>query len=173
MSERTDEFQGERRRRTGAPAALLLVALFALLTFTATTARAEHPGGAARRAGLAAEIEARYEVLPARDGVVLRPRSAGCGILAIEVADGEVAIDGVPADEDEVRRQARPRGRRRAPPRRAGRRPRRGLCSISAAPAGCRPRRRRRPRLRRRRRRPRPRSRRSRPSGTASASASG
>ena len=104
MFERTDDLQGDRRRRLGAPAALLLSALLSLLAFTATAISAQQgAGSAARRAGLAAEIEARYEVLPARDGLVLRPRSAGSGILAIEVADGEVAIDGEPADEDEVR----------------------------------------------------------------------
>jgi hypothetical protein len=69
----------------------------------AAAAEAERAAEVAELAGLAAEIEARYEVLPARGGVILRPRSAGRGILSIEVADGEVAIDGERASRSAVR----------------------------------------------------------------------
>jgi hypothetical protein len=116
MLKRTEPSRGGRRR-PGVPAALLV---FALLLVASVAVARQDGGGAgaverspaagraaeiARNASLAAEIEARYEVLPARDGLVLRPRLAGSNVLAIEVSDGEVAIDGEPASRSEVRRK--------------------------------------------------------------------
>lgn len=44
---------------------------------------------------LAATVEAGYEVLPTREGLLLRPLAADAGARAIEIAGGEVAVDGV------------------------------------------------------------------------------
>jgi len=46
------------------------------------------------RPGLAALLAERYRALPTRDGVMLVPRQEIVGIRSIEVADGEVAING-------------------------------------------------------------------------------
>lgn len=61
----------------------------------------EAPAGPAE-SGLADEIAARFEVLPTRDGLLLRPRAAGAGYHAIEVEDGEVAVDGETLAGDEL-----------------------------------------------------------------------
>jgi len=42
---------------------------------------------------LAAEISERFEVLPTREGLLLRPREEA-GYRAVEIANGEVAVDG-------------------------------------------------------------------------------
>ncbi len=54
-------------------------------------------------AGLRAQIEQRYDLLPLRDGVVLRPRSSSSGVRSIEVAGGAVAIDGQTVTGAELR----------------------------------------------------------------------
>lgn len=45
-------------------------------------------------AALRTELERRYDVVPVREGVVLRPRVTGSGIQSIEVTGGAIAIDG-------------------------------------------------------------------------------
>lgn len=47
--------------------------------------------------------EQRFEVLPLREGVALRPRDPSRGIRSIEVTRGQVAIDGQPATGAELR----------------------------------------------------------------------
>jgi hypothetical protein len=54
-------------------------------------------------ATLRAQIERRYEALPLRDGVALRPRSATGGVRSVEVAGGTIAIDGQPVTGAELR----------------------------------------------------------------------
>src|SRR5262245_57434637 len=54
-------------------------------------------------ATLRASIERRFEVLPIRDGVVLRPRERSRGVMSIEVTNDLVAIDGQPATGPELR----------------------------------------------------------------------
>lgn len=49
------------------------------------------------------QLEQRFEVLPLRDGVALRPRSPAPGVRSIEVADGTVAINGRVVTGAEVR----------------------------------------------------------------------
>lgn len=67
------------------------------------------PGGAAAQetrtdsAGLRDRIEQRFEVLPIREGLVLRPRDAARGIRSIEVTAGPIAVDGEPATGAELR----------------------------------------------------------------------
>ena len=49
------------------------------------------------------QIERRFEVLPLRDGIALRPKAARRGIRSIEVAGDTISIDGAPATGTELR----------------------------------------------------------------------
>lgn len=53
-------------------------------------------------AALRRDVERRFEVLPLRDGIALRPRGAS-PVRSIEVAGGTIAIDGQPATGAEIR----------------------------------------------------------------------
>lgn len=53
-------------------------------------------------AALKAQVERRYEVLPLREGVVLRPRTAG-PVRSIDISGGAVALDGQPVTGAELR----------------------------------------------------------------------
>jgi hypothetical protein len=59
--------------------------------------------GGTDSAALRARIERRFEVLPLRDGVALRPRDASRTVRSVEVTSGLIAIDGQPATGAEVR----------------------------------------------------------------------
>ena len=48
-------------------------------------------------------IEQRFDVLPLRDGVALRPRDSGRDIRSIEVTRGPIALDGQPVTGAELR----------------------------------------------------------------------
>lgn len=48
------------------------------------------------------QVERRFEVLPVSDGLLLRPREPMAGIRALEVRDGELAIDGKAAEAEEL-----------------------------------------------------------------------
>ena len=48
-------------------------------------------------------IEASYEVLPLRDGLVLRPQESERGVRTIELSGGTIAINGEPVNERVVR----------------------------------------------------------------------
>jgi hypothetical protein len=52
---------------------------------------------------LRANIERRFDILPLRDGVVLRPKNASEGIRSIEITDGPIAVDGQPVTGAELR----------------------------------------------------------------------
>jgi hypothetical protein len=56
-------------------------------------------------AALRARIERRFDVLPLRDGFVLRPKSEASGVRAIEVTGDAIALDGEPATGAELRRR--------------------------------------------------------------------
>jgi len=56
-----------------------------------------------RDEGLRREVERRFDVLPLRDGVALRPRSAASGVRSVEITGGTIAIDGQPATGAELR----------------------------------------------------------------------
>lgn len=58
--------------------------------------------GTAESGDLADRIAARFEVLPTRDGLLLRPRAAGAGYHAIEIEEGAVAVDGETLAADEL-----------------------------------------------------------------------
>src|SRR5689334_19062340 len=55
-----------------------------------------------RTDALRRDVERRFEVLPLRDGVALRPRGSST-VRSIEVAGGAIALDGQPATGAELR----------------------------------------------------------------------
>ncbi|MGE0448012.1 MAG: hypothetical protein AB7Q29_00330 [Vicinamibacterales bacterium] len=57
----------------------------------------------ARDRALREEVERRFDVLPLRDGIVLRPRDTALGVRSIEITAGAVALDGQPATGAELR----------------------------------------------------------------------
>ena len=61
------------------------------------------PPAAATREGLRAEIEARYEVLPVRNGIVLKPRREEAGVRTIEVSGNTIAVNGEGVSEGVLR----------------------------------------------------------------------
>jgi hypothetical protein len=68
------------------------------------------PGGVAsaqpepgQQDALRREIEQRFEVLPLRDGLALRPRGDDHGVRSIQLTDGAIDIDGMPATGAELR----------------------------------------------------------------------
>jgi len=62
------------------------------------------------------QVEARFEVLPVSDGLLLRPKQPMDGIRALEVRDGQLAVDGREAEADDLERRI---GREAAAPVRA------------------------------------------------------
>jgi cytoskeletal protein CcmA (bactofilin family) len=52
------------------------------------------PASAEERTNLRQALESRYEVLPVRDGIVLKPRQPRAGIHAVEVTSDGVAVNG-------------------------------------------------------------------------------
>ncbi len=54
-------------------------------------------------ARLRADVERRFEVLPLREGLALRPRDAARGVRLVEMTGGAIALDGVPATGAELR----------------------------------------------------------------------
>jgi hypothetical protein len=65
--------------------------------------RAQTP--AADAAALRQRVERRFELLPLREGLALRPREQGRGIRLIEITAGTIAIDGAPATGAELRQR--------------------------------------------------------------------
>jgi len=55
---------------------------------------ANPPASAEERANLRQTLESRYEVLPVRDGIALKPRQPKAGIRTIEVTSDGVAVNG-------------------------------------------------------------------------------
>ncbi|HEV8238034.1 MAG TPA: polymer-forming cytoskeletal protein [Thermoanaerobaculia bacterium] len=62
------------------------------------------------------QVEERFEVLPVSDGLLLKPKQPMDGIRALEVRDGQLAIDGREAEADDLERRI---GRAAATPVRA------------------------------------------------------
>jgi hypothetical protein len=87
------------RKRIGL--ALVVVAA-AAMAGDARDVRAAAQAGSAPSDGLKRQIERRFDVLPLRDGLVLKPRSAVRGVRSIELAGGTIAIDGVPCTGAEL-----------------------------------------------------------------------
>jgi len=86
-------------RRAGPRRAAALMAVLAVCGLQTTSAQVAAPATEALRQ----QLEQRFEVLPLREGVALRPRSPASGVRSIEVADGTIAIDGRVATGGEVR----------------------------------------------------------------------
>jgi hypothetical protein len=55
-----------------------------------------------RETALKRDVERRFEVLPLRDGVALRPKAPG-SVRSIEIAGGAIAVDGQPVTGSELR----------------------------------------------------------------------
>lgn len=97
---RQAETTGRGRRCAGAVA---LAAALAALHFPwpagvagAAEVTAGEPAAATDPEALAQSIERRYRVLPTRQGLLLEPRGEVPGIQTIEIAGGEVAVNGEP-----------------------------------------------------------------------------
>ena len=74
----------------------VLVALAMLCGVSAASAQER------RDAALKRDVERRFEVLPLRDGVALRPK-APSSVRSIEIAAGTIAVDGQPVTGGELR----------------------------------------------------------------------
>ena len=59
----------------------------------------------ASTATLVQQVNRRFDVLPIQHGLVLRPRTAGGAVRAIELSEGTIALDGVLVSGSELRRQ--------------------------------------------------------------------
>jgi hypothetical protein len=60
---------------------------------------------AAELQALGNQIEQRFDVLPVRDGVVLRPKDDSRGVRSIQLTGGAISIDGEPVTGAELRRR--------------------------------------------------------------------
>ncbi|MBS1819906.1 MAG: polymer-forming cytoskeletal protein [Acidobacteria bacterium] len=58
-----------------------------------------------RDQALKRQVEQRFEVLPLRDGLALRPKAAASGVRSVEIAGGTIALDGQPATGAELRQK--------------------------------------------------------------------
>jgi hypothetical protein len=59
--------------------------------------------GAGQQDALRRQIERRFEVLPLRNGLALRPRDDRHGVRSVQLVDGAIDIDGAPATGAELR----------------------------------------------------------------------
>ena len=59
--------------------------------------------GPGQQDALRRRIERRFEVLPLRNGLALRPRDDRHGVRSVELIDGAIDIDGAPATGAELR----------------------------------------------------------------------
>ena len=84
-------------------AGILTLVLVAAASGSDSRLRAQTP--AADAATLRQRVERRFEVLPLREGLALRPREQARGIRLIEIADGTIALDGAPATGAELRQR--------------------------------------------------------------------
>src|SRR5215210_6235600 len=61
-----------------------------------------------RDATLKGDVERRFDVLPLRDGLALRPKTPLAGVRSVEITGGTIAIDGQPATGSELRQKLGP-----------------------------------------------------------------
>lgn len=87
-----------RHRLDAAPRWLAL--LFVVLVMPVASAHAQ--GNSPDPAALRSQLERRFDVLPLREGVVLRPRTTST-VRSIEITRGAIAIDGQPVTGAELR----------------------------------------------------------------------
>ncbi|MGE3178016.1 MAG: hypothetical protein AB7O32_11140, partial [Vicinamibacterales bacterium] len=88
-------------RRAAGNTAIARVVLVAILALAGGSVH-DLGAQAVDTATLRAQIERRYEVLPLRDGVLLRPK-AGSTVRSIDISGGSVALDGQPVTGAELR----------------------------------------------------------------------
>ncbi len=101
ISERWFSERSARRSVRRALAAVAAVAAMAALSFhLSTVPAAAQTGGSSRSSAapsanpLRQELENRYEILPLREGVMLRPRVERSGVRSIEVSGSSIAVNG-------------------------------------------------------------------------------
>jgi hypothetical protein len=82
-----------------------LIHLLALVATVAAGDRVTAQTNQTDAASLRSRIERRFDVLPLRDGVALRPHDSSRGVRSIEVANGLIAIDGQPVTGPDLRQK--------------------------------------------------------------------
>jgi hypothetical protein len=84
---------------------LSCLAVFAALILLPETvaAQATAPSGSAGISDLATRVQERFDVLPLRGGLALRPKERIGDVRSIEIAGGTIAIDGIPVTGAELR----------------------------------------------------------------------
>jgi len=80
---------------------IVLMTVIALITAGAPAAGAQQRDADA--ASMRSRVEARYEIIPLREGIGLRPKDRASRIRMIEVTDGSIAIDGNTVSGRELR----------------------------------------------------------------------
>ena len=86
-------------KRLGLTSAVAAVVALSIMDATAVSAQSS----ADQQSELRRQVERRFDVLPLRSGVALRSKAGDRGFRSIEIADGTIAIDGVPATGAELR----------------------------------------------------------------------
>jgi hypothetical protein len=81
----------------------LVLWVVALVSTVAAGSRLMAQPAPADAAALRANVERRFDVLPLRDGVALRPRTALRDVRSIEITTGVIAVDGQPVSGAELR----------------------------------------------------------------------
>jgi hypothetical protein len=85
-------------RRSTLLAAALVIATSGAGPLTAQTSPPGQGGDALRR-----QVERRFDPLPLRDGIALRPKTPVTGVRSVEVTGGTIAVDGTPVTGAELR----------------------------------------------------------------------
>lgn len=81
----------------------LALCVLTLASTVATGSRLMAQPAPADASALRASVERRFDVLPLRDGVALRPRSTLRDVRSIEITTGVIAVDGQPVSGAELR----------------------------------------------------------------------
>lgn len=81
----------------------LALALLVAAAALAGDGRAAAQTASVANDALKRQVERRFDVLPLRDGLALRPRATIRGVRSIEIAGGAIAINGTPATGADVR----------------------------------------------------------------------
>lgn len=92
---------GLRRHRPGGSGAWTAIT-FLLAVCLSAGVTAAHATEVSEQA-LKPNLEAEFRIIPLRDGVLLEPREEIPDVAAIEVTEGNVAVDGEALNDDEVR----------------------------------------------------------------------
>ncbi len=80
-----------------------LLATVLMMLGVAAHAAASQPDTAVTPDPLRARIEARYDIVPLRDAIGLRPKADDSRVRLIEIADGGIIVDGQPVSGRELR----------------------------------------------------------------------